>query len=62
MLGVVDCQEELEVVFVGASTIFRAAIRQNTQDWQVVLLVEGSPLSLGRPAAVMQSLAWATLQ
>ncbi len=40
MVDVVNCQEELEVVFVDTPAIFRSAICQDTQHWQVVLFVE----------------------
>lgn len=40
VVDVIDCQESLEVVRIDAPAIFRPAISQNAQDWQVLLLVE----------------------
>ena len=40
MLNHVDGQEQLIVMLVGLAAIFRAAICQDTQHWQVALLIK----------------------
>jgi len=40
VVDIVDRQEELEVVFVDAPTIFRSPVGHDPQHWQVMLIVE----------------------
>ena len=40
MVNIVDCEEELVIVFIGPSAILSAAIRHDAQHWQFMLVVE----------------------
>ncbi len=40
MIDIVDCQEQLEVVFVDTPAVFRAPVGHNPQHRQVMLIME----------------------
>ncbi len=57
---VVECKEELEVVFVDAPAIFRASVGHDPQHRQVVFLMERRhPVIEQIGVLVVQGLAWA---